>query len=275
MEPKFQTLDEFLRTPFGRQDLELKNQDYDRKYTKFLSENRIRLIAYTIIEGSYYMHLKVPSESAKAENYYYDVVIRFFALSKEVESQASLRNYYVQFFSNSPSFIYKYAVLYRKHGALIEFLFDKMNPEYADTLPEQANKTLEISYDKSIYFAARYLSDHKFRYLNKFGSLLQRKRSPKVFLSSIRDFETVRLERLLISEEQRLQKEHKKFKEKKTKTPATSSRKFAIQDALSDNAKPGVRVITAKKATKTTATGRASIHKATKKTARRTTYRNI
>lgn len=272
MEPKFQTLSEFLRSPFGRQDLELKNQEYERKYTDFLSENRIRLVAYTIIEGSYYMHLKVPSESAKAENYYYDVVIRFFALSKEVESQASLRNYYVQFFSNSPSFIYKYAVLYRKHGALIEFLFDKMNPEYADTLPEKTNQSMEISYDKSIYFAVRYLLDHKFRYLNKLGSLLQKKRSPKVFLAAIRDFETVRLERMLITEEQRLQREHKKFKEKKTKTPATSSKKFAIQDALADNAKPGIRIVSAKKATKSTATGKASIRKATKKTARRTTF---
>ena len=88
----------------------------------------------------------------------------------------TLKNYYVQFFSNSPSFIYKYAVLYKRNGALIENLYDKLNPEYADTLPETTNKTLEVSFDKSIYFTVRFLLDYRFSYLNKIGMIMRLKK---------------------------------------------------------------------------------------------------
>ena len=275
MQPKYQTLYEFLRTPFGRQDLVQKMEAYDKSYRTYLGTNKIRVVAFTEIEGSYYMHVVVPSESAKTQEYKYDVVIRFFAPTKEIAMQGSLRNYYVQFFSNSPSFIYKYAVLYRNNGALIEFLYDKMNPEYANVLPEKTNASMEISFDKSIYYATKFLSEHKFRYLNKMGVLLQKKRTPKIFFANIRDFETVKLERMLISEELRLQKEQEKYKQGKTKTPTTSSRKFALEDELADHKKPGITIASKKTAKRSTSRGIISARKATKKTARKTTYRNI
>ena len=271
---QYQTLDEFLRAPFGRQDLGPKIQEYQSKYSIYLRDNKIRLVAYTEVEGAYYLHVTVPSESAKEESYRYDVVLRFFATADDVKREGSLRNYYVQFFSNSPSFIYKYAVLYKRHGALIEFLYSKLNPEYADTLPEKTNQSLEISFDKSIYFAAKYLSQHKFRYLNKMGILLQKKKSAKVFFAGIRDFETVKLERLLISEEKRLQKEEKKYHDRKSPAPPDSNRKNAIKDTLRDQKNPGIRVVT-KQTAKRSTSGVNRTKTVAKKTARKTTYRKI
>lgn len=172
MAAELQTLQSFLRTPFGRQDMGDKLQDYEQRYRKYYQSNRIRVVAMTEVEGSYYLHLEVPSESAKEQKYKYDVVIRFFTPDPHTAREGSLRNYYVQFFSNSPSFIYRYAVLYKQHGVLIEFLYDKMSKEHMDQLPTKANSSMELSFDKSIYFACKYLSERKFRYLNKFGMLL-------------------------------------------------------------------------------------------------------
>ena len=80
---------------------------------------------------------------------------------------------------------------------------------------------------------------------------------------------------MLISEELRLQKEQEKYKQGKTKTPATSSRKFALEDELADHKKPGITVAIKKTAKRSTSRGIISARKATKKTARKTTYRNI
>ena len=45
-----QTLSEFLHAPFGRQDLEIKKLDYDRKYNEYLQSNKIRMEAFTEVE---------------------------------------------------------------------------------------------------------------------------------------------------------------------------------------------------------------------------------
>lgn len=276
MIPQVQTLQDFLRIPFGRQDVGNKLSEYEHRYQEYYRSNRIQVVAMTEIEGAYYIHMVVPSETAKDNNYKYDVVIRFFTTNPEVAKQGSLRYYYVQFFSNSPSFIYRYAVLYKQHGALIEHLYDKMNPEYRDKLPEKANPEMELSFDKSIFFAAKYLSERKFRYLNKFGLLLQRKKSPDSFFSGIKDFETVRLERSLIAEEKRLKKEEDRYRGKASGAkPRNSSKRFALQDTLRDHSTPGIRYAQKVTAKKSTSKGTVSITKVTKKTAKKTTNRGF
>ena len=92
-------------------------------------------------------------------------------------------------------------------------------------------------------------------------------------LSRNRNGGTIRLERMLISEEKRLQREEKRYKEKKgPKAPADPSKRNAIKDTLADKSNPGIRVVTPKKAGKRTS-GISASRKATKKRATRTTYR--
>ena len=276
MVPQVQTLQSFLRIPFGRQDVGDKLQEYERRYREYYQTNRIRVVAMTEIEGAYYIHIEVPSESAKEQKYKYDVVIRFFTNDPQIAKEGSLRNYYVQFFSNSPSFIYRYAVLYKQHGALIEFLYDKMSRGYEDKLPEKTNQSMELSFDKSIFFAAKYLSERKFRYLNKFGMLIQRKKTPEKFFAGIKDFETVRLERSLIAEEKKLKKEMDRYKAKKgKKAPPSSAKRFALQDTLTDHQKPGITYTQKTTAKRSTSKGTVSVVRSKKKTARKTTYRGV
>ena len=206
MASKYQTLSNFLLSPFNRKEDLSKDISYSDKYRTFVEKNSIRIYAMCVIEDSYYIHMKVPSESQKDSNYEYDVVIRFFTDDPVVASQNNLRSYYIQFFSNSPSFMYQYAYLYHKEGFLIKALYDKIDADYIDVPPTKTNANMITSYDKSIYFACRYLSEMKFRYLDKRGPLRNKEVSEKKFFQNISDFRSVKIDATLISEEKKLKK---------------------------------------------------------------------
>lgn len=215
MANKFQTFDNFMRMPFNKDSSLTKNTKYDKMYDDFRKKNKIYIAAYTEIEDSYYLHIKVPSSTLQNGNYEYDVVIRFFTDDLLVKKESSLIPYYIQFFSNSPGFIYRYAALYKKYGFLIEALYNKLDPEYKDKMPEKTNPDNELSYDKSIYFACKFISEHKFRILNKHGLITQKKVKPDKFFSGITDFQSAKLDRELIKSEEALHKELEKEKNKK------------------------------------------------------------
>lgn len=251
MSKKYQTLSEFMRSPFHRTDSMEKDMKYEAKYNEFIRENKIYVAGYMNIEDSYYIHIKVPSESQKAGKYEYDVVIRFFTDDPSVLKSLSLRAYYIQFFSNSPSFIYKYAALYKKEGYLIDLLYNKLDPDYVNVMPEKTNSDMELSYDKSIYFACKFLSAAKFRVLNKGGILLQKKKTPVAFLAGISDFRSVKFDQELLATEKKMQKtlgiSEKKAKDKaKSKIPDIH-RKMAQQSTSQSQ-----KSITRKVATKST-----------------------
>lgn len=205
---RLQTLSEFLRAPFGNTSDQSKLTKYSNMYATNLS--KIKLVGYTIIEDAYYFHVMIPSESHKAQDMNYDVVIRFFTNNPKIQKETTLNNYYIQFYSNSPGFIYNYVVLYKMHGFLITALYEKLDPRFMDTLPTKMNKNLELSYDKSIYFACRFLSEHKFRVLDKRGNYFGRKISPLKFFKEIGDFQTVKLESELIAIEKKAMKDMEK-----------------------------------------------------------------
>lgn len=161
-DPVYQTLSDFLVHPFGISITD-EGEKLNPKYEKFKS--LIKVVGYSILDESYYIHVKVPSESQPGKTY--DVVIQFMPKTDTMIKEHTLDFYVIQFFSNSPSFVYKYAALYKLHGYMIDALQEKLNPEYADTLPEQANKNMELMYDKSIYFATKFLYDNRLTYLSK------------------------------------------------------------------------------------------------------------
>lgn len=210
MAVKYQTLPDFVRRPFGRNADSSKDQTYDKKYREYVKDTRIRIKAITNIGDSYYFHLKIPSESHKDRDYSYDVVIRFFTDDPVAINQPNLINYYIQFFSNSPSFIYQYAYVYKKKGYLIEELFNKLDSEYEDKPPKKTNPNQVVSYDKSIYFAVRFLYEQRFRVLVKRGYVSFRSVRPDKFFRDIADFQAVKFDQTIIAEEKRLQKELEK-----------------------------------------------------------------
>ena len=128
---KYQTLNQFILAPFNNNDSLERDTKYSTMYQKYRGSNQIKIASTTEIEGAFYFHIKIPSETQEGSEY--DVVIRFFTDKPQVKLESHLRNYYIQFYSNSPSFIYQYAYVYNKRGYLISDLYKKLDVDYIDT----------------------------------------------------------------------------------------------------------------------------------------------
>lgn len=226
---EYQTLAQFINAPFGTTNVK-KSTDYETEYKSV--KTRLRITGYCEMDESYLIHVTVPSKSNKSQ--IYDVVILFFTDDPSVKKQRMLNNYYIKFYSNSPSFIYKYAALYKKNGYLIDAFFDKMDAKYSDIMPDKTNKGYEMFYDKSIYCACRYLLDSKTA-LSKFGILLHHKQPQTAFFRSIKDFEDTKFSGDSKSVEKKIEKEldalekEGKSKKKRTNRPGVKPKKTAVK----------------------------------------------
>ena len=212
---KYQTLSQFILAPFNNTDSLDRDTKYSTMYQKYRGSNRIRIASTTEIEGAYYYHIKIPSESQEGNEY--DVVIRFFTDKPHIKLESHLRNYYIQFFSNSPSFIYQYAYVYNQRGYLIEDLYKKMDTDYINTPPTKTNTDLKLDYDKSIYFACRFLASERFKLLGKSGGMIFYKKSPDKFFNGIQDFQSKKIEQDIINEERKLKNELGSIEQRKAK----------------------------------------------------------
>ena len=158
----YQTLSEFIKMPFGKYD----NENYSRLNTKYNSDkSKIKIKNVIEYKDTFMIHLKIPSESKPGE--FYDVVIQFLPGDESMKKELTIQNYYIQFFSNSPSFIYRYAVLYKTMGFMIDAFQEKMDQAYANTLPSKTNAEMKLTYDKSLFYACKFLLDNNARYLSK------------------------------------------------------------------------------------------------------------
>lgn len=200
----YQTIDEFMKNPFYQNNFP-KYTTYMSRYNKYKLSHLIEFSSYAIIEDAYYIHLKVQSETNK-DKIFYDVVIRFFTNSDKIKNEPSLRNYYLQFFSNSPGFMYNYAIIYRVHGYLIDFLYEKLDPNYTNILPSKTNVTLDLSYDSSIFYACAFLSDNRFSYLQKSSLKGMKKKEPNDFFDDIKNFEDMKFNQEVVALEKEYQK---------------------------------------------------------------------
>lgn len=259
---EFQTISEFVDSPFGNQNYEEKKK-MEEVYLRLKSS--IKIEGYTIVDDNYLLHVLIPSESNA--NQKYDVVVLFFTDDESVKKSRTLTGYYIKLFSNSPSFIYQYAAMYHITGHLIDFLFEKMDKDYAEVMPKNPK---EMSYDKSIYCACRYLLDDKFVALNKFGIILKHKKSNTRFFQDIKTFADVKLTNELNSLDKKIDKELQESKEKKKeskkkrvegkslpkKTKKVSPKKNTLSSTTEKSIRMGKRI------------------KASKQTAKRTTRRS-
>ena len=91
-----QTLSQFIQAPFGVKN-EVKRREYEKRYQEYKKKYKIKIEAALDFEGNFFIHLKVPSESQEKKTAY-DVVVQFFSPSEKVDMNASVENYYVQFF---------------------------------------------------------------------------------------------------------------------------------------------------------------------------------
>lgn len=204
---KYQTLTEFILKPFNKQ--ESMDRDVKLRTMYLRMQEKIYVKATMIVESAYYVHVKIPSESKTNQNGY-DVVIRFFTDNPSVANEDHLMNYYIQFYSNSPSFMYQYAYLYNKHGYLIPMFYNKTDTDYINKPPEKRNPNMRMTYDKSIYAACNFLASKQYASLTKRGHFVAKKVSQRKFLGGIPDFQAIKMDVALATEEKKLARELKK-----------------------------------------------------------------
>lgn len=140
---------------------------YKSKFDKVLlrESGNIQYKIYYTNDGhdSYYIYMKIPSEVI--EEFYYDVVIRLFTTENKKKSNANLREYAVEFYSNDPAFVYTFAHAFSKNNLFIKDLEPKMSKTALKDVAKVKNPKDNVWYVKSLYFA--YLTMERYNLFNR------------------------------------------------------------------------------------------------------------
>jgi hypothetical protein len=185
-------IDEFLKNPLGKgaiipgkEDL-LRSLDYRLQVLQ--KHKTIEMNIYTHKKDVYY-HLIIPSEN-KDRDMSYDVIIKFKHTDANNEADQTYRQYQIEFFSNCPSFTYGYAYVANINGYLIKEFSDKYEPEVLKYPPVSKNPGLTFGYEKSIYFACKYIMEDKKVLLKSYVDSHASKLTPAI-ISSIRNMNVI------------------------------------------------------------------------------------
>lgn len=154
------TYDEYIQHPMGVGNAVFSAKDfYKREYTRKWNDILLRengIIKYSLYKNkhNFYIHFKIPSEVV--EEFYYDTIIEFWPNLKEkkaIESESTLKNYNVRFFSNDPFFVFTYGHAFIKRDLIIKELINKLPREVIRKQAESRNPLNQVGYVKSLYFA--------------------------------------------------------------------------------------------------------------------------
>lgn len=204
------TFKQFLDNPMGKGSTAIPSrnlikEDLNRRFHTLIEKKKIEFTSYK--QGDdYYFHFLIPSESERKNTY--DVVIQFTPNDdSSVKSDKNISNYYVKFFSNSPSFTYTYAYTFNLYGILIEWLGKKYNKKVIEQPPVTRNLNEIVSFEKSIYFALLYLSQNNQFLTKSFLDSKSKKLDKKLLFSKIRNEDQIKLE--ILKEKRRVEKEKK------------------------------------------------------------------
>lgn len=160
-----QTINEYVDNPMGKGSTAITNRTalrwfLDERYGNLIKKNKDFQHSEFVVDDEYYCHIKVPTESKERQNDY-DVIIKFSSADENFSKDTTLKRYYMQVFSNCPSFVFTFAFVYNKYELLIDELKNKYDDIVFENHPSVRNPGEIINYDKSIYFACKYILEHK------------------------------------------------------------------------------------------------------------------
>lgn len=223
------------------------NQDF----VELLRRDRMKFFAvpYIYTNGDILFHVRIPSTEYKYNKLHYDVL---FKIKADPARRYALRN--VEFFSNSPSFIYTYAYVYYHDHIVIDEFASKLPIMALTVAPEIRNPVESLGYEKSTYFAARYLIDgHALtdQYIQKYGKKMN-KLAEMDLLNKIADPNDVEqiyaLGRQLQAKESKISQQRTKQREKLQRDFVQHAKKTAPKGSGKIMARKPRSKITARKA---------------------------
>lgn len=116
-------------------------------------------IPFMDINGGLLFRVKVPSEDYKHNKIAYDVFIEIEPERPDRKLKASMRE--IRVYSNCPSFIFTYAYVFNKLDRIIPNFKDKIPKKALEEAPKIRNPVETLGFEKSIYYACRYLLDNQ------------------------------------------------------------------------------------------------------------------
>lgn len=156
------TFDQYIKNPSNirsmTNDLRLFYEvKYRAKWDNLMVRENNKVTYHLYTDGTnYFVYIKMPSETV--EEFYYDTVIKFSPNEKAASQRASLKTYYVKFFSNDPSFLYNAEYAFNKNKLLIEELTPRMSKMALHTPARETNPNSQVIYIKSLYFAYIFIN---------------------------------------------------------------------------------------------------------------------
>ena len=219
---KRMSFDKYIDNPSGGMVYTNRNMYknmYKDKFNKILVREmgtiKYELFTANDAEDSHYIYFKIPSEVI--ENFYYDVVIRLFTNENKNKSNARLREYSVQFYSNDPAFMYTFAHSFAKNNLFIKDLEPRMSKQALKQKAAARNPRDDVWYVKSLFFA--YLAMEKYNLFAKSVYSGCKKYDKKYLLNNIMQAETkVRLRQEAEEEKKKKEKTESKQKPNKVNT---------------------------------------------------------
>jgi hypothetical protein len=159
------TFEDYILNPMQKQGKvfnatmrEAMRTSYTAKFNSILLREAGKINYYKFKDKKnniFYILIKIPSEIVP--DFYYDVVLKFFAGADIEDAGRTLNRYNMQVYSNDPSFNFTYAYVFKKNGLIIKELEPKLAKLSRTTAPKETNPDEQIGYVKSLYFAYLYM----------------------------------------------------------------------------------------------------------------------
>ena len=228
------TFQQFLQNPtgpysafFGKR--ENIKQDLNKRFYTLLGNTKKKEFDCKVYkkENSYYFHIKIPSE--KFSTLLYDVIIKLVPQDTSVLVENTLKNYNLQFFSNSPAFVYTYAYVSKKDKLLLPFLENKLNKQ-ALTKPPTIKNPIEIyGFEKSIYFALLYIEYKNYHIKSALPVVMQKNFKETDIVRNCRHSDDIMKEYNLEKQKEKAKKDAEKRKLHKYKIASNNKKANATR----------------------------------------------
>lgn len=159
-------LSEYMVNPMGKGSSVLMLPELRRTLDAQYAELSSKIIAVWYSYQSKYMiaHVKIPSRHI--EKLFYDVVIEI-DMDSIPSTSTVINGANVKVFSNCPSFTFTYAKVMDDKGNMIDWLKRKYSKEIFANDPIKRNPAKVLSYERSLYFAIKYITTNGRNYKKK------------------------------------------------------------------------------------------------------------
>lgn len=181
----------YLINPMGKGSsvmmLSNARKELDKQYIELYTKMSVK---WYILDDKYYIaHVKVPSKSR--EKLWYDVLLEFDIDTMRDTSSSTINNANVRVFSNCPSFAYTYANVFNQNKDLIDWTRNKYPRDIITKKPEVRNPYGITSYERSLYFAIKYVLSNGRNYKAKIDNNVFRKQNYLQIYNQIKSLDEI------------------------------------------------------------------------------------